>query len=224
MKISVEKAVTSKNDLTAADVRRILYANKTFCLNIIAAPGAGKTSLVEETVKGLGGDFRILVVEGDPHTSLDRDRVLATGAESVQINTLSGCHLDARMVLDVLGGRDLGGLDLLIIENIGNLLCPAAWDLGEDVRMVIASLPEGADKPFKYPETFIQSQVLIINKVDLEPYLPAKTADIRREALRVNPTLEVFQVSCLKGTGLDAWLDWLKDRIKEKQQSAEVHR
>ncbi|MFH1135134.1 MAG: hydrogenase nickel incorporation protein HypB [Pseudomonadota bacterium] len=216
MIISVEKAVTAQNDLIAARLRERLGDEKVFCLNLIAAPGAGKTSLIEKTIAGLGGRFGILVVEGDPRTSLDGDRVTAAGARAFQINTLGGCHLDARMVQVELDRADLGAVDLLIIENIGNLLCPAAWDLGEDVRVVVSSLPEGADKPLKYPETFSLAQVLVINKIDLGPFLPVKAADIRAAALRVNPGLEVFEVSCLTGAGLDQWLTWLGDRVGQK--------
>lgn len=217
MQIPIQKSVTALNDSVAAELRRQWQAQKLFCLNLIAAPGAGKTALVEETIVRLRDRLRILVVEGDPHTSLDSDRIRASGALSVQVNTLAGCHLDARMIQNALQTIDLSGVELLILENIGNLLCPAAWDLGEDMRVVVASLPEGADKPLKYPETFMLAEVLVINKIDLEPFLPVKAADIRRSALRVNPRLQVFELSCQTGTGMDAWCAWVRARTAQRK-------
>lgn len=219
MKLSIEKAVTWKNDAVAGELRQQFAQNSIFCLNVIAAPGAGKTTLIEKTIEGLSNEFDIMVIEGDPHTRLDSDRVTALGANAKQINTLGGCHLDANMIKDALCGRNLDRLDLLIIENIGNLLCPAAWDLGEDTRLLVASLPEGSDKSIKYPETFILSQVMVINKIDLEPFLPVKTETIRRNALLVNPNLSIFEVSCLKGTGLDAWLDWVRTQCLRRRKT-----
>ena len=219
MKISVEQAVTAKNDAIAAALRRRLAGEGIFCLNIVAGPGAGKTALIERTIEGLDDACRVLVVEGDPHTRLDSDRITALGARCLQINTLGGCHLDARMIVDALAGEDLGTVDLLFIENVGNLLCPAAWDLGEDVRLVVASLPEGADKPLKYPETFGRAGVLVINKIDLEPVLPATTAQIRESALAVNPSLTVFPVSCTRGDGLPDWLAWIGNRCRAKRRA-----
>lgn len=218
MEIPIDKAVTALNDAAAAELRKAWRSRRLFCLNLIAAPGAGKTALIERTVERLGSALRILVVEGDPHTGLDSERVRAQGVESVQINTLGGCHLDAKMIQRALGTADLDGVDLLIIENVGNLLCPAAWDLGEDIRVVVASLPEGADKPLKYPETFTLAHALVINKIDLEPHLPAKTADIRKNALNVNPDLVVFEISCLVGTGIKRWCAWLEEKCRERKR------
>lgn len=218
MRISIEKSVTALNDSVAAELRRQWRARQLFCLNIMAAPGAGKTALIEATIARLQDRFRIVVVEGDPHASLDRDRIRASGAVSVQVNTLAGCHLDARMIQNALKTVDLTGVDLLILENVGNLLCPAAWDLGEDVRVVVSSLPEGADKPFKYPETFLLAHVMVINKIDLEPFLPVTAAELRHNALRVNPQLQVFEVSCLTGDGMVEWCTWLKEQAAARKE------
>lgn len=217
MQIEIAKPVTALNDRVAAQLRQCRRENDLYCINVIAGPGAGKTTLIEQTIDRLRDRLRILVVEGDPHTSLDSERIRASGAQSVQINTMGGCHLDARMIQNGLKPVDLGRVDLLILENVGNLLCPAAWDLGEDARVVVSSLPEGADKPFKYPETFMLAHVLVINKIDLEPHLPIKSADIRKSALAVNPRLRVFEVSCLKGEGMETWCDWVKEKARKME-------
>lgn len=204
----MKKAVTSVNDKAAARLRRRFAEEKIFCVNLISAPGSGKTALIEQTVAGLS--LPVAVIEGDPHTELDSLRVRKTGAQAVQINTRGGCHLDAAMVGEALTSLDLGRAGIVMIENVGNLLCPAPWDLGEHIRVVVASLPEGADKPLKYPETFFTAQVLIINKIDLESALRTKAADIREAALKVNPRLKVFSVSCETGEGIGDWCRWLE--------------
>jgi hydrogenase nickel incorporation protein HypB len=210
MKISVEKSITSANDAIAAGLRDELRARGILCLNLISAPGSGKTALIEQTVLRLSGELRMAVIEGDPHTDLDSDRVRATGVAAVQINTLGGCHLDAQMVRRAVAGLDVDRLDMLIIENVGNLLCPAPWNLGEQLRVVMTSLPEGADKPLKYPEAFLSADAMVINKVDLEGLLRTRAADIRKNALLINPRLQIFELSCETGQGLGSWCDWLK--------------
>ncbi len=217
MKLEINQAVTHQNSQRAQQLRQRFRQNGIFCLNMIAAPGAGKTTLIERTIAALNRELKILVIEGDPHTHLDTDRVTALGAQCEQINTLGGCHLDAEMVANALKDRNLNEVDLLILENIGNLLCPAAWDLGEDKRLVVTSLPEGNDKPFKYPETFLLSQVLVINKIDLEPHLPTSTHQICHSALQVNPQLEVFKLSCTNGQGLERWLNWIRTQCRHKR-------
>jgi hydrogenase nickel incorporation protein HypB len=212
MEIALHASVTAANDAVAAELRASLGRRGILCLNLLSAPGAGKTALIERTVARFAGSLRIAVVEGDPHTDLDSVRVRRCGAEAVQINTLGGCHLDAAMVRRALAPIDLERVDLLIIENVGNLLCPAFWDLGEHLRVVVASLPEGADKPFKYPELFSLAQALVINKLDLEALLETKAADLRRNALQINPRLEVLPLSCTTGEGLEAWYGWLLQR------------
>ncbi len=220
MIINVGKSITSVNDGIAAELREELRARSIFCLNLISAPGSGKTALIEQTVSRLSGVVKIAVIEGDPHTDLDSLRVRNAGAAAVQINTQAGCHLDATMIRKALTGLELSGVGLLIIENVGNLLCPGPWELGEHSRVVIASLPEGADKPLKYPETFAGAEAMVINKIDLAPALRTKAEEIGANALRVNPRLEIFPLSCETGEGLEQWCDWLQRRQKEISRNA----
>lgn len=215
MIINVGKSITSGNDAIAAELREGLRARRVFCLNLISAPGSGKTALIEQTIKVLAGKIRVAVIEGDPHTDLDSNRVRAAGSAAVQINTLGGCHLDATMVKKALTGLPLEGVGLLIIENVGNLLCPGPWALGEHSRVVMTSLPEGADKPLKYPETFALSDALVINKIDLAASLKTTVADIANNALSINPRLAVFPVSCETAAGVSEWCDWLLKRRRE---------
>ena len=218
--IDVRKSVTAANDTLAAGLRHEFARHGVTVLNLIASPGAGKTALLERTIAELEAAYVIRVVEGDPYTGLDSERVRRAGADSVQINTEGGCHLDARMVGNAIRRFDLARTDLVVIENVGNLLCPAAWDLGQDATIVVASLTEGADKPLKYPEAFVRAQVLVINKIDLAPYLPVATAELEANARRVNPALTVFAASCLAGAGLEAWYRWVRSRIAEKKKAA----
>ena len=215
-RIPVLADVTSANTTLADELRAELAGRGILTLNIIASPGAGKTTLIERTVAGLAGELRIAVIEGDLATSIDADRVMSAGAPAVQINTGGGCHLEATMIQQAMAQLQLDQVDLLIIENVGNLVCPTAWDLGEDAKVVVASLPEGDDKPLKYPGAFLTAQALVINKIDLEPYLPAKVQVMRENALRINSALAVLAVSCVTGQGLDGWLDWIRARRREK--------
>ena len=162
--------------------------------------------------------MRLSVIEGDPTTSLDSERIAAAGVPVVQINTDGGCHLEARMIQAAVEQLDVEDADVVIIENVGNLLCPTGWDLGEDAKVVVASLPEGDDKPLKYPMAFATAQAVVINKVDLEPYLPAKASVLRKNALQINPDLAVFEVSALTGQGLEGWVDWMREKLAEKRE------
>jgi hydrogenase nickel incorporation protein HypB len=164
---------------------------------------------VERTIERLRGRLGIGVIEGDVETSADAERIEAAGAETVQINTQGACHLEAHMIRDALTHIDLADMDLLVIENVGNLVCPAAWDLGEDLRVVVVSTTEGDDKPAKYPQMFAISQVMVVNKLDLLPYVNYDLQKVRRQALAINPNLRIFEVSCRTGEGLEAWCDWL---------------
>ncbi len=229
VKIPVLKDITEANSILAGALRKTFARDDVLVLDVIASPGAGKTSLLERTIEGLRAELRLSVIEGDPATSLDAERVAAAGVPAVQINTGGGCHLEARMIQAALD--QLEALsdslparppDVLIIENVGNLLCPTGWDLGEDAKVVVASLPEGDDKPLKYPLAFSSAQVLVINKIDLEPYIPAKAARLRENALKINPGLAVFEVSCLTGQGLDAWLNWIRARLGLKREAARL--
>jgi hydrogenase nickel incorporation protein HypB len=217
VRVPVLTNITEADRLVAEDLRAEFARRGILVLNLIASPGAGKTTLLERTITGLGGDVRVAVVEGDLETSIDAERIAILGAPAVQINTGGGCHLEARMLRAALGSLPMDDIDVLIVENVGNLVCPTAWDLGEDVRVVVASLAEGDDKPLKYPSTFASAQVVVINKVDLEPYLPARIAVLRQNALRVNGGLTLFDVSCTTGAGVPAWLDWLRAALARKR-------
>ena len=219
--IPILKEITEANSQLAASLRDEFQQRDLLVLDIVASPGAGKTTLLERTIERLKDEFRIAVIEGDPTSTLDADRIEAAGVPAVQINTGGGCHLEAGMIRAALGqdGLNADNADLIIIENVGNLLCPTGWDLGEDAKVVVASLPEGDDKPLKYPMAFLAAQAVVINKIDLEPYIPAKTATLRENALTVNPELVVFEVSCTTGQGLAAWLDWIREQIAAKRAS-----
>ncbi|MBW2619529.1 MAG: hydrogenase nickel incorporation protein HypB [Deltaproteobacteria bacterium] len=215
VEIAVERRVLEANDRLAADNRRLLEKKGVFVVNIMSSPGAGKTTLLERTAAGLKGEFNLAVIEGDIQTTTDADRIAAQGVAAVQINTAGACHLDAQMVGQALDALELDGLDLLIIENVGNLVCPAGFDLGERARVMLLSTPEGEDKPAKYPLMFRLCQVLIINKTDLLPYLPFSLEAVKREVARINPQMEIFELSALKDQGLEAWLDWLRAGVAE---------
>jgi hydrogenase nickel incorporation protein HypB len=217
-RIPVLKSVTEANALLADALRAMFGRQDVLVLNIIASPGAGKTSLLECTIKELDGELRLSVIEGDPTTSLDSERISVTGVPVVQINTDGGCHLEARMIQAAVEQLEVQDADVIIIENVGNLLCPTGWDLGEDAKVVVASLPEGDDKPLKYPMAFATARALVINKIDLEPYLPAKVSVLRENALQINPGLMVFEVSALTGQGLSGWVDWIRDKLAEKRE------
>jgi hydrogenase nickel incorporation protein HypB len=209
-RVPVVEEITKANDELARLNRAKLDSLALLGLNIMASPGAGKTSLIERTVPPLAADLRIGVIEGDIATSLDAERAAAAGAASVQINTGGGCHLDAAMVGRALQQLPLADLDLLIVENVGNLICPASFALGTHRNVLVASVPEGDDKPFKHPRMYRDVDVLVINKIDLLPYVEFDL-DRFREGVRVlNEGVRTFEVSCRTGQGLDAWLDWIR--------------
>lgn len=217
--IPILREVTEANSLLA-DALRVTFARQdVLVLNIIASPGAGKTSLIERTIERLGGELRFVVIEGDPATSIDAERIAVAGVPVVQINTGGGCHLEARMIQKALEQleEEEKDADIVIIENVGNLLCPTGWDLGEDAKVVVASLPEGDDKPLKYPMAFVTAQAVAINKIDLEPYIPAEADVMCANALKINPELAVFEVSCLTGQGIDGWLNWIREQLARKR-------
>jgi hydrogenase nickel incorporation protein HypB len=201
--------VLAVNDDVALEIHRGLERRSIRCVNMMSSAGAGKTSLLEETIRRLRGRLSIGVIEGDVETTADAERVVAAGGESVQIVTRGNCHLEAHMVRDALTQLDLDRIEVLVIENIGNLVCPAEWKLGEDIKVVVASTTEGDDKPAKYPQMFAASQVMVINKIDLLPYVTYDLQRVRQFALQVNPALTIFELSCRTGQGMDAWCDWL---------------
>ncbi len=204
----VEKILSANDRLAAANQARLDEAG-VFALNLMASPGAGKTSLIEQTVRRLAGRLRLAVIDGDIATSLDADRASAAGALAVQINTGGECHLDAVMLHDALPQLDLEQIDLLIVENVGNLVCPASFKLGTHKSVLIASIPEGDDKPYKYPGMYRGVDALVINKIDLLPYVPFRMDYFRRGIEALNPGVVTFPLSCQSGEGLDAWLDWV---------------
>lgn len=209
-KVTIAQHILAVNDTVARDVRQKLAAHKICTINLMSAPGAGKTTLLERTIEQLRGQVNVGVVEGDIETSADAERIEAAGAaETVQINTRGACHLEAHMIRDALAQIDLGRVNLLFIENIGNLVCPATWELGEDVRVVITSTTEGDEKPAKYPQMFAVAQAMVINKLDLLPYVDYDIAKVKRQALAINPSLHIFELSCRTGEGLTTWCDWL---------------
>lgn len=213
-RLAVVEKILSANDRLAEQNRQQLDAAGVFAINLMASPGAGKTSLIEETVRRLSGLIRMAVIDGDIATSLDADRAAAAGAVAVQINTGGECHLDAVMVHAALPQLDLGAIDLLIIENVGNLVCPASFALGVHRNVLIASIPEGDDKPYKYPGMYRGVEALVINKIDLLPYVPFRMDYFQRGVEALNPGVVTFPLSCRSGEGLEAWLTWLLNRVK----------
>jgi len=207
--VTIERKVLEKNDAVAAANRQRFAAAGVFVFNLVSSPGAGKTSLLEETLKRLDGRVRLGVIEGDVQTDLDAQRVARLGVPVVQIVTNGACHLEAKLVEDALGSLDLQGLDAVVIENVGNLVCPANYDLGEAMKVVVLSTTEGDDKPLKYPAMFRNAAVLVVNKTDLLPYVSCDLEAMKANARSVNPGLLIFETSCRTGAGLDAWCDWI---------------
>lgn len=208
-KVTIAQHILASNETIAATIQQSLAAQGIHTLNIMSSPGAGKTTLLERTIERLRDRLAIAVIEGDVETAADAERIEAAGAQTVQINTRGACHLEAHMIRDALAELDLSRADLLIIENIGNLVCPAGWNLGEEMRVVVVSTTEGDDKPAKYPGMFAASQVMVINKLDLLPYVDYDLEKVKRQALAINPHLRIFELSCRTGEGLDTWCTWL---------------
>jgi hydrogenase nickel incorporation protein HypB len=208
--IPIVENILNANDHLAEENRRRIEAAGLFSINIMASPGAGKTSLIEQTLPRLKDKLRVATIDGDIATSIDADRAAAAGAQAaIQINTGGNCHLDAVMLHGALNQLDLAQFDLLIVENVGNLVCPASFKLGTHKSVLIASIPEGDDKPYKYPGMYRDVDALIINKIDLLPYVPFKMDTFERGVQVLNPGVITFPLSCRTGEGLDAWVDWL---------------
>lgn len=212
--INVGRNILEANERLAAEHRQRFAAAGVKVLNLISSPGAGKTSLLEQTLSRLAGRLRCAVIEGDIQTDEDARRVAACGVRAVQIETQGACHLDGAMLSQALQPLDLNALDLLIIENVGNLVCPVDFDLGEDMKVAVLSVTEGDDKPSKYPALFREAGVLLVNKIDLLPYVDCDLARIHRTCRALNPRQAVFDVSCKTGEGLSAWVDWLESWVK----------
>jgi len=218
--IDVRESILSDNRNLAAEIRTQLKENRTFMLNLMASPGAGKTSLIIETLRRLKQRYRFAVIEGDIESQVDADRVAAENVPAVQLRTGGACHLDAPMIGEALAGLELALFDVLIIENIGNLVCPAEFDLGANKKVMLLSVPEGDDKALKYPLMFSVCDALVISKVD---YLGSSDFDmslLEERVHRLNPAMKIFQTSSKTGEGLDQWCDWLDDEINKVKQSS----
>ncbi len=219
LNIPIVENILSANDRLAEENHNRINTAGVFSVNLMASPGAGKTSIIEQTLARLAGKMRIAVVDGDIATSLDADRAAAAGAQaSIQINTGGECHLDAVMLRGALEQLDLRQFDLLIVENVGNLVCPAEFRLGTHKSVLIASVPEGDDKPYKYPGMYRGVEALIINKIDLLPYIPFKMDFFKRGVEALNPGVLTFPCSCSTGEGLEAWVGWLMDQVREQKE------
>lgn len=215
-RIPVVEKILSANDRMAERNQNTLDQADVFAINIMASPGAGKTSVILKTLETLQGRLRLGVVEGDLASSIDAEKAAAAGLPAVQINTGGECHLDAAMLSDALPALPLSEIDLLLVENVGNLVCPANFQIGTHLNVLIASIPEGDDKPYKYPGMYRDVQALIINKIDLLPYVPFNMEYFRRGVEVLNPGLVTFAVSAKTGEGMAAWTDWLVERVKAK--------
>ena len=209
MKVKVVTRILEANDRIAEENRKTFKDAGVYVVNLMGAPGAGKTTLLERTIRELKPHLKIGVIEGDIVGSDDAERIGALDVPVVQINTGGACHLDANMINEVLPDLPLNELDLLIIENVGNLVCPAEFKVGEDMKMMVLSIAEGHDKPLKYPLMFRESSALVLNKMDLLPYMNTDMNKVRNDSLALNPLLKIFEVSCATGDGIDAWAQWL---------------
>ena len=218
--IRLEQDVLAKNNLLAERNRGWFEGRRILALNLMSSPGAGKTTLLERTLRDLAGEAVLSVIEGDQETARDAERIRATGCRVIQINTGSGCHLDALMIGDAMRALDPPPDSIVMIENVGNLVCPALFDLGEAAKVVVASVTEGEDKPLKYPHMFRAADVMLLNKIDLLPHLQFDVARCIEYAHRVNPRLQVLQVSATSGDGLRDWYAWLRQRVVSREHRA----
>jgi hydrogenase nickel incorporation protein HypB len=218
LKVQVVEKILDANDQLATQVQAKFDAANVYSINIMASPGAGKTSVILKTIQKLAPEFKIGVIEGDTApVTIDADKVTALGMPAVQINTGGQCHLDAVMMDRGLSALDLNGIDLVIVENVGNLICPASFKIGTHANVVIASIPEGDDKPYKYPNIYRGIDILILNKTDLLPYIDFKMDYFKQGVEALNPGLTIFELSCKTEEGFDAWIEWLKKRVISHQ-------
>jgi len=216
MEIKVLKDILGANEQIAERNRQLLNGDNVFAVNLMSSPGAGKTSLILSTIKSLQGKVKVGVIEGDVSSSVDAETVGKEGVPVVQINTGGGCHLDANMVSNALSSVPLSDIDLLLIENVGNLICPAGFALGEHRKVLVSSIPEGDDKPFKYPSMFHEVDVVVLNKIDLSPYLNFDTSVFSQAIKGINDKAEIFPVSCTTGQGIEQWVSWLIAQMKKR--------
>lgn len=222
--VKIERDILDKNNAYAAKTRRWLSERGIFALNLVSSPGSGKTTLLVNTIQKLRDHFSIAVIEGDQQTDHDAARIRATGVPAIQINTGKGCHLDARMVTHAIAQLPLQDNSLLLIENVGNLVCPSSFDLGEAHKVVILSVTEGEDKPLKYPDMFHAADLMLLNKCDLLPYLNFDTELAIDYAHRVHPGLPVITISATQGVGMEAWCDWIKTNCRHTAIASEAHK
>jgi hydrogenase nickel incorporation protein HypB len=215
-RVSVVTDVRKANQDIAQENRNLFETRGTCAINLMSAPGAGKTSVLEATIRQIAPSYEVAVIEGDLQTSIDSERIRALGVSAYQITTGSVCHLDARMVAKAVAEFPVDGIDLLFIENVGNLVCPAEFDLGEALRVMVFSVPEGAEKPKKYPLMFHTADVVLLNKIDLLPYAGVSLEELRRNVVEVNPRAAIFPISCKTGEGMDAWIGWLRGNVKPR--------
>ncbi|MDH5298032.1 MAG: hydrogenase nickel incorporation protein HypB [Desulfobulbaceae bacterium] len=213
MKVNVVRNILDANDRIASENREIFDRHKIFAINLMSSPGAGKTTLLEALGKEMGQRLRIGVIEGDIQSSLDAERVAAAGLAAVQIETAGACHLDANMIRSCLGDLDLTTLQLLVVENVGNLVCPAEFNTGEHAKVMLLSVTEGDDKPLKYPLMFRESRVLLISKIDLLPHVRCDVEAIKSTARSLNPEIRIIEISSYTGQGLEEWHDWLAEQV-----------
>jgi len=220
VEIKVVRQIMEVNEYVAQENRRLFDQRGILVINLMSSPGAGKTTLLERTLDALKNEYTTAVIEGDIATQLDAERIHRHGVPVLQINTQGNCHLDANMIRNALESLDLDGVRILFIENVGNLVCPAEFSLGEDMKVTILSVAEGDDKPEKYPVMFQQSKALVINKLDLLGFVDFEVGAARRRALALNPRITIFELSCRTGQGLGAWVDWLRAQVDEKRAAS----
>lgn len=215
MKIELLKDITSANDAIAAQNRQVLDKHKILTLNLMSSPGAGKTSLILQTIDRLKNELKLAVIEGDVASKIDADKIDKQGIPVIQINVGASCSLEAQMITPALDKLPLENIDLLFIENVGNLICPAEFALGEHKKVVISSIPEGDDKPTKYPLMFTEADAVVINKLDLLPHLQFDVTGFRKTIEGLNPKVKIFEVSCKTGAGIDAWCSWISTEARK---------
>ena len=216
MKVSLNQKILSRNEECAKKNKTFFKDNNVLCLNVISSPGSGKTTTISRTIKDLGDQIKIGVIEGDIKTDTDAQKIRDAGGEAVQIETQGACHLSAEQVHNAIMALGAEKMDVVIIENVGNLVCPSAFDLGEAQRVILLSVPEGDDKPIKYPGTFAEADVVLINKIDLMDYIDFNLERVLADIRVVNPDAKIFQVSATTGEGMEQWYEWLKDRKDKK--------
>lgn len=214
MQIDMKQPILDKNDRLAAENRALFAEKKVFVLNILASPGSGKTSTILATIEALRDEFNIAVIEGDIASSVDSEKIKAQGIAAVQINTGGACHLESDMIKRAISVLDLDNLDLILLENVGNLVCPTDFDLGENAKVMILSVPEGDDKPLKYPGIFQVAQAIVLNKIDTMPVFDFDQDAFTEHVKRLNPTAPIFPLSATNGAGVEAWASWLAERVR----------